>query len=50
MESKEKHWSNGVMGKKKNWSTFIGSTFQHSNTPVLHKRCNGPQFILKSYI
>ncbi len=29
------HWSNGVMGKKLNWPSFIGSAFQHSNTPLL---------------
>jgi hypothetical protein len=28
-------WSDGVMGKKLNWRSFIGSAFQHSSTPIL---------------
>jgi hypothetical protein len=29
------HWSNGVMGKKLNWPSFISSAIPYSNTPVL---------------
>jgi hypothetical protein len=41
MESKEEHWRDGVLeywsnGEKENGSTFVGSTIQYSNTPLLH--------------